>query len=91
MSKGIIGVKIKIMPTSPTTDLEKIKNEAKKLVEKGNGLNREYSEEPIAFGLKAVIAFFEWPEEKGMDELEESFRKIKNVSSIQVIDFRKIA
>ena len=88
---GIMGVKIKIMPTSPDVDLEKIKQEAKNLIEQGNGKNREYEEEPIAFGLKAVIAFFEWPEEKELEEIEEAFKKIENVQSTQIIDMRKIA
>lgn len=88
---GIIGVKIKLMPTSPEVNLEEIKSYAKKIVEEGKGLNREYYEEPIAFGLKAVIAFFEWPEEAELEELEEKFRNIENVNSIQIIDMRKIA
>ena len=88
---GIMGVKIKLMPSSPDADLEKIKQDAKTLVEQGNGLNREYEEEPIAFGLKAVITFFEWPEEKELDEIEEKFKNIENVQSVQIIDLRKIA
>ncbi|HDK42554.1 MAG TPA: elongation factor 1-beta [Candidatus Pacearchaeota archaeon] len=88
---GIMGIKIKMMPTSPDVDLEKIKQEAKNLVEQDNGKNREYEEEPIAFGLKAVIAFFEWPEEKELEEIEEKLKNIENVKSIQIIDMRKIA
>ncbi len=88
---GIIGVKIKIMPVSPSTDLEKIKQKVKKIVEKEHGKNREYEEEPIAFGLKAVIAFFTWPEEKDLDEIQEKIKKVENIQSIQLIDIRKIA
>ena len=88
---GIAGVKIKIMPDSPQADIEKIKNSAIKIVEKQGGVNREYKIEPIAFGLKAVIAFFEWPEEKALEEVEGKFEKIKNVQSVRVIDLRKIA
>ena len=88
---GIMGIKIKIMPSSPDVNLEEIKEKAKSLVEEKGGKNREYEEEPIAFGLKAVIAFFEWPEEKELEEIEESLKNIENVKSIQVIDLRKIA
>ncbi len=88
---GIMGIRIKIMPSSPDVNLEKIKQEVKKLVEKRGGKNRQYEEQPIAFGLKAVIAFFEWPEEKELENLENSLNKIKNVNSIQIIDMRKIA
>ncbi len=88
---GIAGIKIKIMPTAPDVNLEKIKEEVKKLVEKEGGKNKEYEIEPIAFGLKAIIAFFHWPEEKEIEHLEEKFRQIKNVQSVQTIDMRKIA
>ena len=88
---GIIGVKIKIMPTSPEVNLTLIEKKVKSLVEQNKGYNREYSIEPIAFGLKALIAFFEWPEEAPLEEFEEELKKIKDVNSIQVIDMRKIA
>jgi translation elongation factor aEF-1 beta len=88
---GIAGIKIKIMPVSPDTNLELIKSATKHLVESSGGRNREYLEEPIAFGIKAIIAFFEWPEEKALEELEEKLKRIKNVNSIQVIDMRKIS
>lgn len=87
---GTAGIKIKIMPDSPKADLEKIKRKARKIVESEGGRNREYSEEPIAFGLKAIIAFFEWPEEKGLENVEKKFWKIDEVSSVQIIDMRKI-
>ena len=79
------------MPESPSTDIEEIKKTAMHTVEKAGGRNRIYEIEPIAFGLKAVIAFFEWPEEKELEYVEEAFKKIKHVSSMQVIDMRKIA
>ena len=87
---GIAGVKIKIMPVSPEVDLEKITSKIKSLVEEEGGKNREYIEEPIAFGLKAIIVFFEWPEEKELEKIEEKIKTIKNVNSVQVIDMRKI-
>ena len=88
---GISGVKIKIMPKSPDSDLKHIEEEAKKIIEEEGGFNKEYSQEPIAFGLKAIIAFFQWPEEKELEEVEEKFKQIRDVQSVQVIDMRKIA
>jgi translation elongation factor aEF-1 beta len=87
---GIVGVKIKIMPSSPETNLEDIEKKARRIIEKNGGKNREYEISPIAFGLKAVIAFFEWPEEKELEELEERLRKIEDVNSIQIIDMRRL-
>jgi len=88
---GIMGVKIKIMPISPSVNLIQIEKKVKTLVEKNKGYNREYLIEPIAFGLNALIAFFEWPEEKALEPFEEKIKAIKDVNSIQVIDMRKIA
>lgn len=87
---GIAGIKIKIMPTSPEVNLEKIKEEAKTLIEQKDGKNCKFEEEPIAFGLKAIIAFFAWPEEQELEKLEEALKKIKNVNSVQVIDIRRL-
>ena len=87
---GGIGVKIKIMPTSPEVNLEKIKEKAKELIEQKGGKNCKFEEEAIAFGLKAIIAFFEWLEGQELEELEEILKRIKNVNSIQVIDMRRL-
>ena len=87
---GIAGVKIKIMPTSPEVDLEKIKEGAKILIEKKDGKNCSFEEEPIAFGLKAIIVLFAWPEEQELEELEEDLKKVENVNAVQVIDIRRI-
>ncbi len=88
---GINGAKYKLMPESPDADLNKIQEEAKKIVEEFGGNNKEYSIEPIAFGLKALIVFFFYPDDKETEELEEKFSQIKNVASAQLIDMRKIA
>jgi len=86
---GIAAVKIKILPTSPEVNLEEIKTTVKELVEKTGGKNCTFEQEPIAFGLEAVIAFFAWPEELELENLEQSLREIEGVSSIQVIDMRR--
>ncbi|MFC1710559.1 elongation factor 1-beta [Nanoarchaeota archaeon] len=88
---GIAGIKIKIMPISPEVNLEELQNKIKSTVEENGGRNRDYEEQPIAFGLKAIIAFFEWPEDKGLDDLEEKLKEIPDVNSTQVIDMRKMA
>lgn len=86
---GIAAVKIKIMPLSPKVDLEKIKNKAKILVDQKGGKNCKFEEEAIAFGLKAIIVFFAWPEEQELEELEKALEKIEDVSSVQIIDIRR--
>lgn len=86
---GKISVKIKLMPSSPSVDLKKIKDEAKKTIENNSGTGCFFEEEPIAFGLKAVVVFFTYPEEKELDALEHALGKIKDVNSVQIVDIRR--
>jgi elongation factor 1-beta len=86
---GIAAVKIRILPTSPEVELENLKEKVKDLVEKKGGKNCNFEEEPIAFGLKAIIAFFAWPEQLDLEDLENSINKTEGVSSLQVIDMRR--
>jgi translation elongation factor aEF-1 beta len=88
---GINGAKYKLMPESPDTDLTAIQKAAKKIVEEFGGENKEYKIEPIAFGLKAIIVFFFYPDNKETDPLEDKFASIEGVSSAKLIDMRKIA
>ena len=82
-------VKIKIMPSAVDTDLAEIKEKTKKLIEEKEGSGVKFEEELIAFGLKAVIVFFLWDEEKELEPLEKELEKIENISSIQTIDIRR--
>ena len=82
-------IKIKLMPSSPETNLEEIKEKTKKLIESKEGKGVKFEEEAIAFGLKAVIVFFLWEEEKELEPLENSLEKIENVNSVQTIDMRR--
>lgn len=86
---GSMNIKLKIMPSSPETDLEGIKEKAKKVIEDNEGKNPRFEEEPIAFGLKAVIITFIYSEEKSLDPLENELREIENVSSSEIIDMRR--
>ena len=86
---GVAAVKIKIMPNSPETDMKKIEQDVKILLEKQGVKNPGFEIQPIAFGLKALIIMFGWPEEKELEELEEKLRKIKEVSSAHLIDIRR--
>jgi len=86
---GIVVVKIRLMPTSPDTNLEEIKEKTKELIEKKGGKGCQFEEKPIAFGLKAIEVFFGWPEEEEIDSLETELSKIKNVNSVQMIDMRR--
>jgi elongation factor 1-beta len=86
---GIALIKIKIMPSSPEVNLEDIKTKSREVIEKSEGKITGFEEEPIAFGLKAVIVSFELDESKELGSIEEDLRKIENVNSVQVIDMRR--
>ena len=86
---GIALIKIRIMPVSPEVDLEIIKTAAKKAIEKNKGKNVSFNEEPIAFGLKAIIAGFDLDESDGLEPVEDALGKIENISSVQVVDMRR--
>ena len=88
---GINGAKYKLMPNSPEADLDKIQEDAKKMVEDFGGTNKEYLVEPVAFGLKSITVFFFYPDDKSTEHLEEEFTKIEDVQSAQLIDMRKVA
>ena len=86
---GSMNIKIKLMPSSPETNLEEIKKHAKIIIEENKGLNVSFEEEPIAFGLKAIIVSFIWSEEKELEPLENLIEKIENVASEKIIDMRR--
>lgn len=90
MGQDIAAITMKVMPTSPDVDLESLKDEIKKTVEEKGGSNKEYSEQPIAFGLKAIFASFRWPEEQDVDPVEEAIGNIENVQSVTVTEMRKV-
>ncbi len=86
---SVIAVKIKVMPDSPDTNIDEIKVNVEKILGAQNIQNPNFEIQPIAFGLKAWIILFGWPEDKELDDLEEELRKIPNVSSVQVVDIRR--
>ncbi len=87
---GTVGIKIKIMPESPDTNLEEIEKKVRGVVEGKGGKNRDYSIEEVAFGLKSITAFFELPEEIEPSVIEEHVKNIAGISSIQIIDVRRL-
>ena len=86
---GIAAVIVKIMPSSPETNLEEIKTKAKSTMKEQGAQNISFEEKPIAFGLIAVFLKMAWPEEKDSDIIENKLAEIKNVSSVTIEDYRR--
>jgi len=84
------GIQYKIMPENLDVDLDQLKKEAKKVVESFNsGVFNEAREEPIAFGLKALIVTIALSEKEESDKVENALAKIDGVSSVEMIDYRR--
>lgn len=86
---GTALVTIKIMPESPESNLEKIQEKAKQITTDNNGEKPSTKTEPVAFGLNAIILNFSLDESHSIDDIEKPLNEIDNVSSAEVIDFRR--
>jgi len=86
---GTALITIKIMPESPNSNLDKIEEKAKKVIEQSEGKKPNTKREPIAFGLNAIMINFALDESKQIDPIEEKLRKIPEVNSAEVTDFRR--
>ena len=85
------GIQFKIMPTGVDVDLEKMKADIKTSVETfESGVFNEAKEEPIAFGLKALIVTIALSEDEESDAVEKAFAEIEGVSSVELIDYRRV-
>ena len=84
------GLQFKIMPEGIDIDLEKLKEEVKTKVESfESGVFNESKEEPIAFGLKALIVTIALSEDEESDAVEKAIAEIEGVSSVELIDYRR--
>ncbi len=85
------GIQFKIMPEGVETDLEKLKADIKAKVESfESGVFSEAKEEPIAFGLKALIVTIALSEDEESEAVEKALAEIEDVSSVELIDYRRV-
>ena len=86
---GTAAIKVKITPTNPKANLDNIQKKAEKIIKDSGSKNVSSEREPIAFGLTAIITLFSWKEEDSTDDLLDKLREIEDISSAEVIDFRR--
>jgi elongation factor 1-beta len=86
---GKSAVRYRLMPENLDVDLKKITEKARIKIEEMGGVFDSCTEEPIAFGLKALIVSFAYPEDKEIDEIGNQLEKIDGVSSSEMIDYRR--
>ncbi len=81
---GEVLTTMKIMPDSPDVDLEAIKSTIESSMPEGAKLH-EMSEEPIAFGLVAIVLQFITEDgEGGSEAVEEMVQAIDGVASFEI-------
>ncbi len=81
---GEVAAKLRIMPSGMDVDLNKLKESLTKVIPKGTKLHG-FSEQPVAFGLKALIVVVKVGDvEGGTEKVEEAFSKVKGVESVNV-------
>ncbi len=85
-------VTIKIFPSDAPADMNALKDKVRKRLE-GKASIYKYEEEPVAFGLVALVAHVLVPEDAQgrMDEVEELLKRTDGVSEVQVMVSRRIA
>ena len=77
---------IKIFPTETTVDLAELRKKVEKALPPGATVAK-FDEEPIAFGLVALVASVAMPEAEGqMDRVEDALKSVENVGEIQVVN-----
>ena len=83
-------VTLKIMPSAVDVDLDAVKDRAVRLVSGFGGEVGKTIQEPIAFGLVALILMFTMDENIGStEELEKAISQLDDVSSCDVTDVRR--
>ena len=77
---------IKIFPNDANIDLNALKSRIQAALPSGCTVHK-FEEEPVAFGLVALIALVAMPEDAGgqMDKVEEAIRSVDQVSEIEVL------
>ena len=81
---GDVLTTMKIMPDSPDVDLDAIKATIESSMPEGAKLH-DMAEEPIAFGLVAIILQFITDDgEGGSEPLEEMVQAIEGVASLEI-------
>ena len=84
-------VSMKIFPCDVNIDLEDLKKTIKDRLPDFASVYR-FEEEPIAFGLVAIIAHLLIPEDKagGLDEVEAALKNIDEISNLQTLTIRRV-
>jgi elongation factor 1-beta len=89
---GNVIISYKIFPTDIIVDFTDLKKKIEKCLPEFASIYG-YGEEPIAFGLKALIAHIKFPEDKSgmLDEFEKKLETVSEISQVQTIMVRRVS
>ena len=89
---GNVVISFKIFPSEATVDLDLLREKIKKGLPEFASVHG-FAEEPIAFGLKALIVHIILPEDRHgvLDEVETYLLKIGEISQIETLMVRRIS
>lgn len=91
ISMGLLIAKMKVLPKEVGTDLKKMTSSIEKVLPKGSVI-KKVGEEPIAFGLVALLLDIQVEEKEGaVDRVEEAIKKAELVSEIEVKGISKLS
>lgn len=84
-------VSLKIFPSDIVKNMAGFQEAVRKCLE-GKATIYKFEEEPVAFGLVALIAHVVMPEdvEGRMDEVEKRLKELDGISEVQVLVSRRI-
>lgn len=87
---GSVIITYKIFPTDIVENFDELKKKIESQIPEFSSIEG-YGEEPVAFGLKALLIQMKFPEDKTgiLDELEKKLEAVEGVSQIQTIMVRR--
>lgn len=79
---GLVAIELRVMPSSPDVDLNKVRDSIAKLVKV-----QDSRVEPVAFGLKSLVLVITTDDKGGgTDALEGKIRKLPGVGEVEVVN-----
>lgn len=84
-------VSVKLFPSEPDINMTQLRYKVTKSLE-GRASVYKFEEEPIAFGLVALIAHVMLPEDAGgqMQDVEDRLRNVEGINEVQVLVSRRV-
>ncbi len=91
LKMGSVVISYKILPANIEVDFGKLQEQIEKALPAKAKICADYQTEPIAFGLNALIAHIQIPEDKSgiLDEMEQRIENIPAVNRIQTLMVRR--